>query len=185
MFDLFSKLRSRFIWTDVVFYSFLAVLITIIASYLIFEYKSYLLRAKIKEVDAKIALYGTQEQKDHEKEVFDYKKQIDNFATIMNGHKITSNVFTFIEQNTLPNVWFSSFNMSAATNEVRLAGEAQTMEALSRQAEIFEENGEYVKDITVLNTQAGALGRVKFILNISLDPIIFNYMSASKNTVSN
>lgn len=173
MFDLFSRLKSKFVWTDVIFYSFLAVLITIIASYLIFEYKSYLLRVKIKEVDAKIALYGTEEQKDHEKQVFEYKKQIDNFAAIMASHKIASDVFAFIEQNTLPNVWFSSFNMSAATNEVRLAGEAQTMEALSRQGQLFEKNKDYVKGITVLNTQGEASGKVKFILNISLNPAIF------------
>lgn len=171
--SLFSRLKSRFVWTDVIFYSLFAVLITIIASYLIFEYKSHLLRVKIKEVDAKIALYGTEEQKDHEKEVFDYKKQIDNFAAIMSGHKIASNAFAFIEQNTLPNVWFSSFNMSETANEIRLSGEAEHMEALSRQGEVFEKNKEYVREITVLNSQTQTSGRVKFILNISLDPNIF------------
>ena len=42
-----------------------------------------------------------EEQKEYEKEVFDYKKQIDNFAAIMGNHKIASNVFVFIEQTTL------------------------------------------------------------------------------------
>jgi len=184
-FSLFQRLKDRFVWTDVIFYSFLAVLITIIASYLIFEYKSHLLRTKIKEVDAKIALYGTEEQKEYEKEVFDYKKQIDNFAAIMGNHKIASNVFVFIEQNTLPNVWFSAFNMSQVTGEIRLSGEAESMEALSRQGQLFEKNKEYVKGITVLNSQAQTTGRVKFILNISLDPKIFNYAVSEAPPVVN
>ena len=181
-FSLFSRLKNRFVWTDVIFYSFLAVLITIIASYLIFEYKSYLLREKIKEVDAKIALYGTETQKDNEKQVIDYKKSIDSFATLMGNHKIASNVFSFIEQNTLPNIWFSGFNMSETTNEIRLSGESETMEALSRQGEVFENNKQYVKHITVLNSQIQASGKVKFILNISLDPSIFNYLPANSTT---
>ena len=156
-----------------IFYCFFAVLITIIASYLMFEYKGYLLRAKIKEVDAKIALYGTEEQKDQEKEVLDYKKRIDNFATIMNGHHLASNVFAFIEQNTLPNVWFSGFNMAQTTGEIRLSGEAENMEALSRQGEVFEKNKDYVKSITVLSSQAQASGKVKFILTLSLEGNIF------------
>ncbi len=171
--SLFQRLKSRFVWTDVIFYCFFAVLITIIASYLMFEYKGYLLRAKIKEVDAKIALYGTEGQKDQEKEVFDYKKRIDNFAELMSNHKIASNVFTFIEQNTLPNVWFSVFNMSQTTSEIRLSGEAENMETLSRQGEVFEKNKDYVKSITVLSSQTQASGKVKFILTASLNPNIF------------
>ncbi|MSU60540.1 MAG: hypothetical protein EXS52_01330 [Candidatus Staskawiczbacteria bacterium] len=174
--SLFQRLKNRFVWTDAIFYSFLAVLITIAASYLIFEYKSHLLREKIKEVDAKIAVYGTEEQKDHEKEVFGYRKNIDNFATLLSNHKIASNVFVFIEQHTLANVWFSSFDMSEITNEIRLSGEAENMEALSRQGELFEKNEEFVKTISVLNSQSQASGRVKFILNISLDSKIFNYV---------
>jgi len=174
--SLFQRLKSRFVWTDAVFYSLLAVLVTIIACYLIFEYKSYLLRQKVKEIDGKIAVHGTEQQKANEQKVFAYKKDIDNFAVLMANHRHASNVFTFIEQNTLPNVWFSSFNMSEATSEIRLAGEAENMEALSRQGELFEKNEDLVKDITVLNSQAQTSGKVKFILNVSLDPKIFEYV---------
>ena len=164
-------------WKDLVFYCAIALLIASLFSYGIFYYKAHLLNQKVGELDDKIAVYGTKEQKDYEKEVLDYKKKIDDFSTIIASHKISSNVFSFMEASTLPEVWFLSFDMSQPTNEIRLLGETDSMETLSRQVQIFEKNRDYVKNITVLNTQLGSLGKVTFNLNLSLEPKIFDYVS--------
>ena len=158
------------------------LLIVALFCYGIFWLKSYLLRQKINEVDAKIAIYGTDQQKRSEQGVLDSKKRVDDFAGILNNHTISANVFSFIEEKTLPNVWFSSFSMAESIHEIRLAGEADTMEILSRQFRIFEESKEQVKSITIFNSQLVPSGKIKFILNIALDPKIFNYQTSTNGS---
>ena len=163
----------------VVFYVFFALLILAIFSYGVFWVKAYMESQQIAAIDKKIAVYGSSTQKDHEKEVFDYKKKIDDFAALLASHKMSSNIFTFIESTAQPNVWFSGFTMSESTNEIRLAGEAQDMATLSKQFAVFENSKQQVNDITVLNSQVAPSGRVDFVLNISLNPDIFKYQNGN------
>ena len=160
---------------SMVYYLVLIIATTLAFAYGVLTFKVYFYETKIKEIDGKIAVYSTPQEKAHEKQVFDYKKKIDDFAAIINSHKITTNVFSFIEDYTLPRVWFSSFNMSETTNEVRVAGETENMETLSRQFKALETANEYVKHISVLSSQVDNAGKVSFILNLFLQPSIFAY----------
>ncbi len=173
-----SPLKSRSFWINVVFYFFLALLLVSILLYAFFVLRVYLQKKKISEIDDKIATYGTKEQKANEKQVLDYKKKIDDFAIIINNHRISSNIFGFVEDKTLPSVWFSNFDMSESSNEIRLTGEAESMETLSRQVKTFEESKDYVKSISVLSSQTESDKKIRFILNLILDPKIFNYNNA-------
>ena len=114
-------------------------------------------------------------QKSYADKVSIYKQKIDDFASIINSHKISSNVFSFIEEKTLPNVWFSSFNMAQGTNEMRVSGEAESLATLSRQVNFFEGSQDYIKGISVLSSQVDETGRVKFLINLLLNPKIFEY----------
>ena len=165
----------------VVFYVFFALLILAIFSYGVFWIKAYMVNQEIAAIDKKIAVYGSADQKSHEQQVFDYKKKIDDFATLLASHKMSSNIFGFIESTAQPNVWFSGFTMSQTTNEIRLAGEAQDMATLSKQFAVFENSKDQVNSITVLNSQVAPSGRVDFVLNISLNPDIFNYQASNGN----
>ena len=122
-----QDVKNKSAWTDALFYSSVAILVATVFFYGIFLAKSYLENQKIVQLDKKIAVYGTSDQRKYEEEVFDYKKKIDDFAAIFSNHKISSNMLSFIERNTLPTVWFSSFDMSEAINEIRLLGEADSM----------------------------------------------------------
>src|SRR3989344_5515805 len=82
-------------------------------------------------------------------------------------------IFTFIEENTLPTVWFSNFSMSESSNDLRLSGESNNMETLSHQISILENNKDYVSNINILNSQVGTGGTIRFVLNASLNPEIF------------
>jgi len=170
-----AKLKDRGWWMSMVYYLVLIIATTLAFAYGVLTFKVYFYETKIKEIDGKIAVYSTPQEKAHEKQVFDYKKKIDDFAAIINSHKITTNVFSFIEDYTLPRVWFSSFNMSETTNEVRVAGETENMETLSRQFKALETANEYVKHISVLSSQVDNAGKVSFILNLFLQPSIFAY----------
>ncbi len=175
MFTLSNNLKNKAVWITVVFYVMVILLIVAATCYGILAFKVYFYHQKISEIRTSISAYGTPEEKAYEKLVFDNKQQVDDFTTIINDHKISSNVFNFIESNTLPSVWFFSFNMSETNNELRLAGEAENMEMLSRQFKIFETSTDYIKNISVLNSQVAPSGRPNFTLSITLNPNIFDY----------
>lgn len=170
-----ENLKDRNLWIDVFLYAVLIILAAVIFCYGVLEFKIYFYNTKIKELDDKIAAYSTPEEKAHEAKVLEYKKKLDDFSTIMANHKLSSNIFDFIEKNTLPNVWFSNFSMTGSSGEVRVSGEAKDMETVSRQFRVFETSKEYIKMVTVLNTQVGNDDKVSFILNIILEPNIFTY----------
>ncbi|MDO8530201.1 MAG: hypothetical protein Q7S10_02235 [bacterium] len=174
-FNLSNLTAKKTWWMDILFYFVVSVLIAAVFCYLIFVLKIYLQKQKMAGIESNIAVYGSEEQKAYEKKILDYKKMVDDFASILGKHKISSNLFNFIEDHTLPSVWFSNFDMAHSTSEIRLLGEAENMLVLSNQVKILEENKEYIKSINVLNSQVGAGGKINFILNVSLEPKVFTY----------
>lgn len=175
-FSIFYQLRTKKIWwVDVVFYFVISLLISAIFCYLIFILKIYLQEKEIKNLDAATETVGTDIQKDHEKTVFNYQKKINDYALLIADHEFASNVFGFLEKDTLPNVWFSSFSLPTKQNQVDLSGEAENMDALSRQTAAFEKN-EFVKKVNLLSSSVGDLGKVNFSLSLLLDSKIFNYI---------
>lgn len=174
-----SKTKSKFWWLDIILYIVLAFLALSVFCYLIFVARVFLQNRNMSELERRIAAFSTEEVKFFEKEVSDYKKKIDDFALIINNHEISSNVFSLIEQNTLLNVWFGSFDMSQSSDEVKLSGQAENMATLSRQVQIFEKGNDYIKDITVLSSQIDSAGKVFFNLAMLLDPKVFEYANSS------
>ncbi|MEK7562699.1 MAG: DUF5018 domain-containing protein [Patescibacteria group bacterium] len=175
-FSFFYQLRTKKIWwVDVVFYFVISLLISTILCYLIFILKVYLQGQEIKNLDAAIETVGTDLQKDHEKTVFNYQKKINDYALLIANHQFSSNIFAFLEKNTLPNVWFSKFSISIKQKQVDLSGQADTLDGLSRQTVAFEKN-EFVKKVSLLGSNIGAAGKIDFNLALILDPKIFNYI---------
>jgi hypothetical protein len=162
-----------------------AVVVLLVASvfcYSIFNFKIYIQNQRIDEINSRISLYIASEHQLHEGAVLDYKKKVDDFALILSNHKITSNIFSFIEENTLPKVWFSNFSIEESLGELRLSGETESMETLSRQVQVFEKKTDSIKSITVLDSQTGSSGKVSFTLSATLVSDILNdsYMTPAE-----
>jgi preprotein translocase subunit SecG len=168
-------------WISRVFYVMSALMVAILLCYGIFSFKTYLQRKEINEINEKIAFYGTQDQKENEKKIIDLQEKLKDFSGIVENHKISTNVFSFIEQKTLPKIWFSSFDLSETTSDMRLAGIAENMEILSQQVLAFEKSANYVKHINILDSQIESSGKISFMINLSLDPKIFTYITAIKD----
>ena len=172
--DFFKNKDSLLVNT--VFYFSCAILIVIIFGYLALEVKVYIQNQGIDEINKRMVGYSLYQQRIDENSIIDYKKKIDDFSLIIKNHKVSSNVFNFIEENTMSNVWFSNFDMSQSTYEIKLSGEAENIETLSDQIQTFENNKDNVKNINVLNSRADANGRIRFLLSISLNPEIYSYI---------
>ncbi|MBI3631617.1 MAG: hypothetical protein HY219_02005 [Candidatus Staskawiczbacteria bacterium] len=183
-FSIFNKLReNKLWWVDVVFYFVISSLIATILCYLIFAIKIYDQKKKIEDFRVSLATVGTDEQKDMEKQIFDYQKKISDYSPLIKEHRVFSNIFAYLEKNTLPNVWFSRFNMEGKDANIILSGETENSEIFSRQISIFEAS-EYLTKITVLGSMLGDQNKTNFNLVLSLDPKIFSFAPKSTPIVN-
>ena len=179
IFGIFNKLReNKLWWVDVVFYFIISSLIATIACYFIFVAKIYSQKIGIKKFEESLATVGTDEQKDMEKQTFEKQEKINDYIPLIKNHRISSNIFAFLEQNTLPNVWFLRFSMGGKDANITLSGEAESVKVFSKQVSIFEEN-EYLTKVAVLSSSLGRQNRINFNLVISLDPKILTFMPAT------
>ena len=173
--SLYQLKDKQLKWMDPVFYAAFGLLLIAIFCYLLFTVKIYVQHQKISKLEEKMLAYGTEQEKANEKKVLDYKRKIEEFNILVDNHKISSNIFSFIEQKTLPKVWFSSFDVSEVQNKVRLSGESENMEILSHQVHIFEDSKDYINAVDVLNSQVSGNGKTTFTLELSLHPALFSY----------
>ena len=175
-FSIYNKLKeNKLWWVDVVFYFIISSLIATILCYLIFSVKIYSQKARIEELQIKLVGVGTEEQKEMEKQIFDYQKKMNDYVPLLADHKIFSNILAYLERDTLPNVWFSRFSMGGGEADIMLSGETESVEAFSKQVSVFEAS-EYLTKITVLGSILGDENRINFNLALSLDPKILAFV---------
>ena len=110
-----------------------------------------------------------------------YQKKINDFNGLLNNHEFTSNVLAFMQAQTLPNIWFKQFNLDEKNSTIQLSGEADSMDAFSRQVVVFEGN-KYVKSLGNISSSMGASSKVEFSINLTLDQSIFSYISSMQPT---
>jgi hypothetical protein len=172
---------KRFALADALFYIGMVLLVVSMLCYIIFSYKITALNQRISGLDQQLLAYGSPQQRVSEKQVFAYKKELDDFSGLINNHRLTSNLFDFLEKKTLPNVWIISMNLAETKNQVNILGEANTMDTLSRQIKILEDSKDYIASIEVLNSQVTKENKARFTLNLTLNSSIFsqNYKNAS------
>ncbi len=162
-------------WPSVMLYLAIFLLAIVFLIYIVLALKVNIDTKKINDLDIKALLYNTPEQKKVEAKVLAYKKKIDDVSQIINNHKISLNIFNFIEKKTLPSVWFSNLSILEAKNNINLGGESDNMATLSNQIKVLEESKDYVIAISVLNSQITEQGKIKFTLSLTLNPKIFSY----------
>ena len=107
-FSVIFQLRTKkFWWMDVIFYFVISLLVATILCYLIFLTKNILQKEDIK-TETKLQTVGT-ETKNKKKDVITYRKKIADFSRLFKNHEFASNVFAFMQRQTMPNIWFKQF----------------------------------------------------------------------------
>jgi len=176
-FSVIFQLRTkRFWWMDVIFYFVVSLLVATVICYFIFLIKNNIQKSEIEKEIKALETVGTSLQKDHEKQVINYQKKINDFSSLFKNHGFASQVFSFMQKETRPNVWFDRFGLQQKEATVELSGQSDDNEALSRQVAVLERS-EYVKNINVLNSTLDESSKVKFNSALSLDSKIFKYIS--------
>jgi hypothetical protein len=178
-FGIIFKLRTKkFWWLDVILYFIISLLIATILCYIIFFVKVGMQKKTISDLEVATEAVGTGQQRENEKEVLFYQKKIADFAELIKNHQFASSVFGFMEEKTASRVWFNLFNLNRKDAIVGLSGETGDIDVLSRQIAVMEKS-EYVKKVSLLNSQINSTGGIKFNLTLKLDPKIFSIIPPS------
>jgi len=164
---------------DVIFYFAISLLIATVFCYVIFLVKNNMIRADIQAETVKLETVGTKLQKDHEKEVIQYQTKINTFSNLLKNHSFASNAFAFLQMQTMPNIWFKQFSLDERNRTVQLSGEADDLDAFSRQVAAFEKNV-YVEKMATVNSSLGGTARVSFNISLTLKESIFSYIFNQK-----
>ena len=133
-------------------------------------------------------------------EIAEYKRFDDRLgvaANILNNHIALSEIFSLLEEATLPSVRYTSFDFSkdaiAATEteidgeivqtqaserlSVALEGEAGTFEDIALQVEEFKKN-RFIRNSTFSTFQLNETGMIGFTIQATLDPSLVGYVAA-------
>jgi len=172
---VFQQKEKRFWWMDVIYYFVISLLFASVFSYLIFLAKNNMQRSEIEQKTAALKTVGTLQQKEYEETVIAYQKKIKDFSGIFKNHEFASRAFSFMQSQTMPNVWFIRFDLDRKNTKVQLLGQADNMEAFSRQVANFEKN-EYVRSVGALNSALSDSAKVQFNISLFLDSKLFTYL---------
>ena len=114
----------------------------------------------------------TQREQDFQKRVIRLKRQIENFARVTEARKNSRVFFSFLEQRTIPEVFFDELNLNPQTHEAILSGQSTDFYALEQQVLVFK------ADPNITNVQLSNVGlrdgRVaQFLLTLQFNAKIF------------
>lgn len=106
-------------------------------------------------------------------EIVDFNKKLEAVNYLLSNHIYWSNFFSFLEDNTLKDVYFSSFSGDLSGN-YKIPAVARNLDAISTQLEIMK-TFNMVKGIqySAAQNKDKASSTVQFSLELSVDPRVF------------
>ena len=150
-----SKIRvSPFIVMGVVSCIILALVLGAVYFYLDFRNKKLAEQIQQKEEELRPMEKSIAEM---EQIIIPIKEKIDNFEALILNHQTPIAIYTFFEENSLPNIWFSDFKFTSETKEAKLIGRTDTFLSLGQQATIFRESP-LLKSLDLISTNIAQEG---------------------------
>jgi hypothetical protein len=129
---------------------------------------------RLQDIEKALAQTKSPQVLSLEKEILSYQQKIKKFFPLLQAHVLTSKTFEFLEKNTHPKVFFSKINLNSKDSTVILFGQTDSFFTLGQQLLIFEKES-LVENLNLSEVSIGKEGRAWFILNLSLNPKIFQY----------
>ncbi len=151
-------------WRILVFAGVIFALSVFVAIGLKVGYEQYLDK-QVEATDQKIKSLTATVTEDKQQQFVAFYSQVVNLKAVLEKRSFTSNVFTFLEKNVIPDAYFSDAVMSAPTRTAGLRGYATNLEALSQQIATFEKSAS-VKNVVLDDVSLQPQGGVTFQVSI-------------------
>jgi uncharacterized protein (DUF2164 family) len=156
---------------NIVLYIVLALFLVFVLSYLGLIFYNQKIEKEISEVTN--ALKRTPDEAALEERVFALKKRIEDVKPLFLQHKLPRSLFEFLEQNTLPKVWFSKVDFDFENSVAKLSGKTDNFEFLGQQIMVFEKK-EVIKKVQLSDITLLKEGGIGFNIELNFVPTTFN-----------
>ncbi len=142
-------------------------------------YEPYL-QSQLASVQNQVNTLGSSVSASDQSQLIDFYSQIANLQTLLQQHALSSQFFSWLEQNTEANVSYRSLALTQG-DQVALSGAASTEADINQQIAIFENSSE-VSSVTVSNVTAPSLlgGGWTFSVTLIMNPSVFLASSQSQ-----
>ena len=160
------------LWLSILFYFSILLLIGAVAANFALDYFQKKSEKDLKNYEGLIEMAWTDEKKALESEVIGYQKKINDFSTLLELHKLNSNLFPLLEKNTHPQVLFSTIEFNSTENTVALSCQTESFQTLGEQILILKEE-KLIKNVNLVGVNIGKEGKIIFGLSLSLNPQLF------------
>jgi hypothetical protein len=135
-------------------------------------YEPYL-QSQLTSVRNQVSTLGNSVSPSDQSQLIDFYSQIANLQTLLQRHVISSQFFSWLEQNTEANVYYRSLALIQG-DQVALSGVAASEADVNQQIAVFENSPE-VSSVTVSNLTAPSLlgSGWTFTVTLVMDPSVF------------
>lgn len=122
-----------------------------------FGYGPYLEKSS-EELDKKLAELTRTISVDEQDRFVNFYSQLVNLKAVLNSHSFVSNVFQFLERNTINSVYYNEANVDVNKRFVALKGFANNLQSLTEQVAVLEKAAE---------VESVILSNVGFVNNVT------------------
>jgi hypothetical protein len=114
--------------------------------------------------------------KSKEDELLVFQKRLSDFSSLILGHKNVGNIFKFVNENTIPTIWFNEFNYDESEEGAfLLSGQASSFFLIEQQIVVFRSK-DLVKDARLSEVEIDdKTGLINFTIRITMDLGVFAF----------
>jgi short subunit fatty acids transporter len=127
-------------------------------------------KKEISQIEEKILVLKTPEIKRAEEEVLKYQNKISDFSNLIKDHLFYSKIFSYLEQKTHKQIYFSRMDLDFEKSVILLSGHSPNFSVLAQQLEVFKEDPSFQTQLKELTL--GKEGKVDFKIEITFDKSI-------------
>jgi len=133
---------------------------------ILYGYKPYL-EKQVADLDNQIKTYSQQIPPEEQTKLVSFYSQIANLQSILASHVISSQLFDWLEKNTVPTIYYSKLDLLSSSNQLNLSGYSKTVDDFSRQMILFQ-NDPLIERIAINSVTAGANNLWQFDITLFL-----------------
>lgn len=154
----------------ILFCAGILVLTVVIYAGIKFGYEPYL-NSQFSSTQTQIATLGQSISSSDTANLLTFYSQISNLQSLLSKHVINSQFFSWLEQNTEANVYYSQFSLVSG-DQITLVGDALSEADVNEQVAVFEASPE-VKSVAVTNVGVSGSGKWQFTASLTMNQSLF------------
>jgi hypothetical protein len=136
-----------------------------------YGYKPYL-DSQNKKLNDQIQEFANKVPEADQQMIIKFYSQLANLRILLKGHISTSQVFGWLERNTIQNIYYTKFSLNVPNQQASVSGVARTVQDLAQELQLLSSLPEVTR-VTFNNLSAVQNGFWQFDMVIVFDKEIF------------